>query len=88
MTTEAPSQIEPSPIPTDVKSAIINNDLLNVPVADENVALNLMVSFLNVAQKRGVFSFDESAKIWECIQRFIPKDQGDASTVPLTPSSE
>ena len=85
MTTEVPSQIEPSPIPTDVKSAIINNDLLNVQVADENVALNLMVSFLNVAQKRGVFSFDESAKIWECIQRFIPKDQGDAS---ITPPSE
>jgi hypothetical protein len=88
METEVPSQIESSPIPTDVKSAIINNDLLNVQVADENVALNLMVSFLNVAQKRGVFSFDESAKIWECIQRFIPKDQGDASTVPLTPPSE
>ena len=75
--TETPSQMESSPIPSDVKSAIINNDLLNVPVADENVALNLMVSFLNLAQKRGVFSFDESAKIWECIQRFIPKGEGN-----------
>ena len=75
--TETPSQMESSPIPSDVKSAIINNDLLNVPVADENVALNLMVSFLNMAQKRGVFSFDESAKIWECIQRFIPKGEGN-----------
>lgn len=84
--TTVPRQIaEPSPIPTEVKSAIVNNDLLNVPVTDENVALNLMVSFLNVAQKRGVFSFDESAKIWECIQRFIPKgDQSGVSTVPLS----
>jgi hypothetical protein len=87
METEAPSQIESSPIPTDVKSAIINNDLLNVQVTDENVALNLMVSFLNVAQKRGVFSFDESAKIWECIQRFIPKGEGNQGS-PLIPPSE
>jgi len=87
METEVPSQIDASPIPSEVKSAIINNDLLNVPVADENVALNLMVSFLNVAQKRGVFSFDESAKIWECIQRFIPKGEGNQVS-PLTPPSE
>ena len=64
--------MQESPIPSDAKSAIINNDLINIPVTNENVALNVMVSFLNVAQKRGVFSFDESAKIWECIQKFIP----------------
>lgn len=81
--TEIPSQIESSPIPTDAKSAIVNNDLLNVSVSNENVALNLMVSFLNVAQKRGVFSFDESAKIWECIQKFIP--EGNQSP-PIPPS--
>lgn len=44
--------------------------LVDVPITDENVALNVMVSFLSLAQKRGVFSFDESAKIWECIQKF------------------
>ena len=76
--TPVPEQIEePSPIPNDAKSAIVNNDLLNVPVSNENVALNVMVSFLNVAQKRGAFSFDESAKIWECIKKFIPTDASD-----------
>jgi hypothetical protein len=44
--------------------------LVDVKVTNENIALNLMVSFLSVAQKRGVFSLDESAKIWECIQKF------------------
>lgn len=44
--------------------------LVDIPISDENVALNLMVSFLSLAQKRGAFSFDESAKIWECIQKF------------------
>jgi len=63
----------PSPLPTDARSSIVNNDLLNVEIANENIALNVMVSFLNVAQKRGVFSFDESAKIWECIQKFIAR---------------
>lgn len=44
--------------------------LTDVPVNDENTALNLMVSFLSVAQKRGAFTIDESAKIWECIRIF------------------
>jgi hypothetical protein len=54
--------------------------LIDVPITDENIALNVLVSFLNVAQKRGAFSIAESAKIYECIQRFIqqtaiPEDQ-------------
>ena len=44
--------------------------LVDVTVSDENVALNLMVSFLSLAQRRGCFSFDESAKIWECVKKF------------------
>lgn len=44
--------------------------LVDIPIRDENTALNIMVSFLGLAQKRGVFSFDESAKIWECIKIF------------------
>jgi len=44
--------------------------LVDVPVSDENVALNLMVSFLTLAQRRGCFSFDESAKIWDCVKKF------------------
>jgi hypothetical protein len=44
--------------------------LVDIEVKDENTALNIMVNFLGLAQKRGVFSFDESAKIWECIKMF------------------
>ena len=44
--------------------------IMSMPVTDENAALNIMVSFLNMAQRRGVFSLDESAKIWECIKKF------------------
>ena len=44
--------------------------LIDVQVTDENIALNVIVSFLNLAQKRGAFGIDESAKIWECIKMF------------------
>jgi hypothetical protein len=44
--------------------------LTQVPVSDQNVALNLLVSFVNLAQRRGAFSLDEASKIWECIQKF------------------
>jgi hypothetical protein len=44
--------------------------LVDVQVKDENIALNMMVSFLHLAQKRGAFTIDESAKIWECIKKF------------------
>jgi len=46
------------------------NKLVDAPVTDQNGALNLLVSFLNLAQKRGTFTIDESAKIWECIKLF------------------
>jgi hypothetical protein len=44
--------------------------LVDVNVENENIALNLLVSFLNLAQRRGVFTMDESAKIWECVKKF------------------
>jgi hypothetical protein len=44
--------------------------LVDIPINDENTALNVMVGFLNLAHKRGSFTIDESAKIWECISKF------------------
>jgi len=45
-------------------------NILDIPVTNENTALNVMVAFINLAQRRGVFNVQESAKIWECIQQF------------------
>jgi len=44
--------------------------LVDIPITDENTALNVMVNFLTLAHKRGAFGIDESAKIWECIRIF------------------
>tara|TARA_Y100000389_G_scaffold181486_1_gene197137 strand:+ start:381 stop:629 length:249 start_codon:yes stop_codon:yes gene_type:complete len=46
-------------------------DLLSLEITNENVALNALVGFLNIAQRRGVFNFPESSKINECIQKFV-----------------
>ena len=48
-------------------------NLANIPVTDENTALNLMVSFLQIAHKSGAFNLEESSKIWECVKMFIHK---------------
>lgn len=44
--------------------------LVDVEISDEIIALNVMVSFLSLAHKRGVFGLEESSKIWECIKMF------------------
>ncbi len=56
----------PTPTPTPQKEA----RLVDISISDENTALNVIVSFVTLAHKRGAFGIDESAKIWECIKMF------------------
>jgi hypothetical protein len=44
--------------------------LVDVPLNTQQDALQLIVTFLHLAQKRGAFTLDESAKLWECIKMF------------------
>lgn len=67
-TVALPNPPEPPNPPKNQASG--QNDLLNVVVKDENSALNTMVGFLGLAQKRGAFAINESAKIYECIKIF------------------
>ena len=53
--------------------------LTDIEITDENMALNVIVSFLGVAQQRGTFSIAESAKIYECIQKFLSKPTDSSS---------
>ena len=62
-TNPAPAQAPTQEVPLEVQ-------LVNTPITDENVALNILVAYIGVAQKRGCFNIQESAKLWECIQRF------------------
>jgi hypothetical protein len=45
-------------------------NLLDMPVTNENEALNVMVNFLHMAQRRGAFAIAESAKVYECVKVF------------------
>ena len=67
MTVEEQTQPETQSQTPEVKKEV---KLIDVEIVNENVALNVMVSFLNLAQRRGVFSIDEAAKIWECVKKF------------------
>ena len=44
--------------------------LVNATISDQHIALNVLVGFIGVAQRRGTFAIDESAKIYECIKMF------------------
>ncbi len=47
--------------------------IFDVEIKDENTALNVLVQFLHIAQKRGAFNVQESAKLWEAISAFQKK---------------
>lgn len=47
-------------------------NLDDIQVTSQDVALNLMAQFLEVAQKRGAFSMQEAAKIYQCVKFFKP----------------
>ena len=72
----APSTVPPTEEKTPSKTM---PRLTEIPVNDDNTALNLMVGFLDTAQKRGAFSLDESSKIWECVKRFIQKPSSETA---------
>jgi len=49
---------------------VAQTKLVDIPIKDQNDALQVMVKFLAIAQKRGAFMIDESAKIFECVKKF------------------
>lgn len=53
-----------SSVPTEKKK------ISDIVVSTQTDALNVLVGFVNLAQQRGVFSIEESAKIWECVNKF------------------
>ena len=69
------SGVTAAPAPTPVSAPTGEQqqqvDLLKLAVSNENQALNGLVAFLNVAQRRGVFTIPEASKINECIQMFV-----------------
>ena len=57
----------------------------DIKIASENDALNVMVGFLQLAQRRGVFTLEEAAKIHECVEMFQRQPVAPSTSAP-TPS--
>lgn len=62
-----------SEVPSTTPANSVQPKLVDIEIKDEITALNILVSFVNLAQRRGIFSIDESSKIWECIKMFQKK---------------
>ncbi len=56
--------------------------LTQIPVNTENDALNMLVAFLQVAQKRGAFSLEEAGKIMESVNFFQKNQQAQQAQLP------
>jgi len=67
---------EPTPVmqqhnqPSNPPSQQQQVKLSELKVNTENDALNYMVGFLELAQRRGIFTLEEAAKINECVAKF------------------
>ena len=71
-TTESPDTAESPDIAESPDTSKTQINLLTVPIDNEMVALNVLIGFIGVAQKRGAFAINESAKLFECIKKFTP----------------
>jgi len=58
------------PLPTTPSLTPQQTRLVDTVISDQHIALNVIVGFIGVAQKRGIFQLDESAKLYECIKMF------------------
>lgn len=58
--------------PTDSEKEPERINLDDLKIENQEMALNLIGQFLELAQKRGAFNFQESAKIYECVKFFMP----------------
>jgi hypothetical protein len=65
------TDIPQPPAPTEEKMVV----LTDIEITNQNIAFNVLISFITLAQKRGTFSINESAKIWECLKYFLTPEQ-------------
>jgi hypothetical protein len=59
---------EETPAPAQPETREVS--IVDIPINSHNTALNIIIALTGVAQKRGAFNIQESAKLWECIQAF------------------
>jgi len=81
--TQVAEEETPAPAPAQQEVPIVN-----IPVNSPNTALNILVALTGVAQKRGAFNIQESAKLWECIQMFNAPPAAAAPDAAAPPAAD
>ena len=74
---EANAQVNVASQPNVAPQSTVNpppKNLATMSVDNQNVAFNIIIGFVGLAQRRGAFSLDEAAKIFECIKMFNRED--------------
>jgi len=64
----------------DNSSNNIEEQLKKSKIKDQNNAINLLIGYLDLANRRGTFSIEESAKIWEAIRFFYVPNSKESDT--------
>jgi hypothetical protein len=74
---EANTQVNVASQPNVVPNPPSKN-LVTMNVDNQNVAFNIIIGFVSLAQRRGAFSLDEASKIFECVKMFNREDGNSA----------
>ena len=83
--TQVAEEETPAPAPAPAQQEV---PIVNIPVNSHNTALNILVALIGVAQKRGAFNIQESAKLWECIQMFNAPPAAAAPDAAAPPAAD
>ena len=81
---EAPDNAATTSSPDPNQSLNQKTRIVDMPIKNQNDALNILIAFLTMAQKRGAFALQESAKLWECVKMF----RDPQSVPPPVPPNE
>ena len=65
-----------------IDSSSINNKkkIIDMPLNDQNDALQILIQFIFSAYSKGAFTLEESHKIWLCIKKFMKNEPTDNGT--------
>ena len=58
-------------------------NLLDVKITSPMVAFQVVINFLNLAQKRGAFTIQEAGKLCECIEVFKEAETSGPAPAPV-----
>lgn len=85
-TTETPSTAAPAPAAS--SESAMRARIVELPLTTHMEAVAILIEFVNVAHRRGIYSMEESHKIWECVRMFLPPKTSAAPATAAEPAAD